>query len=260
MSAAHHFAVPQGAQSRACVSSARSRLLREWGSRFAVIGFTHAATAGRSSSRRFSSAGQFFPIPPRRFRPDPAVYPSGVAHTGEEIVLGDVDDCHVGLRVPVPLGPVARHPRHDRPAGCVPRRLGVAETRTSWSSRRRLPADTASITATLSLTAARADARQSLQAGSEVAARGPFPFTSRRSVRYEGTVGGRPGATGPSSRSCRSCSTPRWCSSRQANLHDPSGPQGQTLDGRAQPQPGRGEMLASDGETRLQISRDGRSP
>ena len=151
----------------------------------AVTGFKHPATRSErlpafSTSGVFSYSGQ-------TVRPDPLVYPTGVAHTGEEIVIGDIDavTVHFTFRFQSSL------PHHMRGTILLE---DVFLGDSGWRNAYKLVApasfvgDRASATATLSLTGL-GQVLAKLQAGSAVAARA-FGVRLQPVVRYTAVVGG----------------------------------------------------------------------
>jgi hypothetical protein len=152
----------------------------------AVSGFTQSASRTERFTA-FSNSGTFTYTAPTT-HPDSLVYPSGSAHTGEELVIGDINQ--VTMNFAYRFDSKLEHDIH----GTISMQdvfLGDSGWRNAYKLVQPIPfvGDRASVTATMSLSGL-TEVLAKLQAGSRVAARS-YTVRLQPVIHYEGTVGDR---------------------------------------------------------------------
>jgi hypothetical protein len=194
----------------------------------AVNGFAHPQTQPQEFAA-FSNTGAFS-YSAQTTRPDPLVYPSGVAQTGDPLVLGDIDQMtvHFSYRFHSRL-------QHSLRGTILFQVVFIGES--GWRNAEKLvkpsafTGDGAVTTATLSLSGL-GKVLAKLQAGSDVAARA-YTVYLQPVVRYEGTVGNRQ-VHGTFSPTLPFTLDAAVFAPKALNLQDPSS-QGQRLAAELQP-------------------------
>ncbi|HWE80140.1 MAG TPA: hypothetical protein VG265_00700 [Gaiellaceae bacterium] len=152
-----------------------------------LSGFTQSASRTERFTA-FSNAGTFTYTAPTT-HPDSLVYPSGVAHTGEELVIGDIDQ--VTMNFAYRFNSKLEHDIH----GTITLQdvfLGDSGWRNAYKLVQPVAftGDRASVTATMSLSGL-TEVLAKLQAGSRVAARS-YTVRLQPVIHYEGTVDDHP--------------------------------------------------------------------
>jgi hypothetical protein len=151
----------------------------------AVAGFSHATSLPRQAAA-YTSSGDFS-YTAQTARPDPVVYPNGIAQTGQPLVLGDIDNVSISFNYRF-----RSQLAHSVGGTIALQVLFVGDS--GWRNAYKLvsPAafngDNASVTGTLSLPTL-GQLLAKLQAGSRRAARAYTVFL-QPIVHYQGTVGG----------------------------------------------------------------------